>query len=130
MKRPLFVYGSLMSGEELNGYLAGLPYQPARTKGHLFRLPAGYHVLHTDPEGEWVQGELVSLQNMARFTVLDLIEGVDRGLYRRVQIPVETAHQRIMAWAYTMDGLAIQNRNGVPIPSGDWRRVPRPKAQP
>ena len=130
MKRPLFVYGSLMSGEELNGYLAGLPCQPARTRGQLFRMPAGYPALHCCNEGGWVKGELLSLQNMARFTVLDLIEGVDRGLYKRVQIPIETETQKLMAWAYTMDALAIRKRQGVLIPTGDWRTVPRSRPKP
>ena len=130
MKRPLFVYGSLMRGEELNGYLAGLPCQAARTRGQLFRMPAGYPALHFFPEGDWVKGELLSLQNMARFTVLDLIEGVDRGLYKRVQIPIETETQKLMAWAYTMDVLTIQRRQGVLIPNGDWRSVPRARPKP
>ncbi len=125
MKRPLFVYGSLMRGEELEGYLADSKAQAARTRGQLFRLPAGYPALVPEPDGEWVKGELVSLKNMARLQVLDLVEGVDRGLYKRLQIEVETESQKLRAWAYVMSAKQVRALHGRAISSGDWKTVSR-----
>jgi len=112
-----------MQGETLQGYLAGLQARPARTRGTLFRLPAGYPGLVPNPESSWVKGELVSLTSMARFTVLDMVEGVDRGLYERIKIPVEIGGQNIQAWAYVMNPKQVKKRGGIVIRSGDWRIV-------
>lgn len=112
-----------MQGEALAGYLSGLQARPARTRGMLFRLPAGYPGLVPTHEGSWVKGELVSVNSMARFTVLDMIEGVDKGLYERAKIPVEIEGQRIQAWAYVMTQKQVKKLGGVPIRSGNWRIV-------
>jgi len=125
VKRPLFVYGSLMQGEELDGYLAGLTPRPAKTRGQLFRLPAGYPTLVPSANSEWVKGELVSLSSMARFRVLDMVEGVGRGLYRREKISIELEGKCLQAWAYVMSAEQVKALGGRPIPSGDWRVVSR-----
>ena len=125
MNIPLFVYGSLMEGEELHGYLSGLTSRPARTRGSLFRLPAGYPALVQQPGNQWAKGELFTLQSMARFSVLDLLEGVNRGLYERKKIPVEWQGQTLQAWAYVMNAKQVADFGGKIIPSGDWRNVPR-----
>lgn len=123
MKRLLFVYGTLMQGQPLEGYLAALSPRPARTKGHLFRLPAGYPALAPHESGDWVQGELVSLPSLARLTVLDMVEGVDKGLFSRRKIPVDFQGQSHHVWAYVMTRSKIEAIGGRPIPSGDWRKV-------
>jgi gamma-glutamylcyclotransferase (GGCT)/AIG2-like uncharacterized protein YtfP len=125
VKIALFVYGSLLQGEELDGYLAGLSPRPARTRGRLYRLPAGYPSLVPTTEDLWVKGELVSLDSMARLRVLDVVEGVGRGLYTREKIPIALQGQTLQAWAYVMRGPQIEAIGGRPIPSGDWRVVSR-----
>ena len=115
-----------MEGEPLHGYLAGLTARPARTRGALYRLPAGYPALVPDAGDGWSLGELVSLPSMSKFSVLDLVEGVNRGLYAREKIPVEWEGQILHAWAYVMSPDQISELDGLLIPSGDWRKVPRP----
>ena len=125
MKIPLFVYGSLMKGEPLHGYLAGLEAREVRTQGRLFRLPAGYPALVPGKGDGWATGELVSLPSMSKFIVLDMVEGVDRGLYSRQKIQVEWQGQNLNAWAYVMTLKQVNESNGTRIPSGNWRKVPR-----
>ena len=112
-----------MQGGALAGYLSGLQARPARTRGKLFQLPAGYPGLVPHAEGAWVKGELVSVNSMARFTVLDMVEGVDKGLYERIKIPVEIEGQEIQAWAYVMSEKQVKQLGGTPIRSGAWRVV-------
>ena len=114
-----------MQGEELNGYLAGLSPRPAKTRGVLYRLPAGYPSLVPSHTDAWVQGELVSLASMARFQVLDMVEGVGRGLYKREKISIEIEGKSLQAWAYVMNDAQVKALGGRPIPSGDWRVVSR-----
>lgn len=125
MKIPLFVYGSLMEGEPLHGYLAGLDSRKAKTRGALYRLPAGYPALVPEEGQGWATGELISLPSMRKFIVLDMVEGVDRGLYSRRKIQVEWQGQTIHAWAYVMTLKQVEESQGTHIPSGDWRKVPR-----
>ena len=116
-----------MEGEPLHGYLSGLTSRPARTRGALYRLPAGYPALVPENGDRWSLGELVSLPSMGKFSVLDLVEGVNRGLYSREKIPVEWEGQILYAWAYVMSPKQVSELDGLLIPSGDWRKVPRPK---
>lgn len=125
MKIPLFVYGSLMKDEPLHGYLAGLEAREVRTRGALYRLPAGYPALVPGEGDGWARGELVSLSSMSKFLVLDMIEGVDRGLYSRRKIQVEWQGQNLNAWAYVMTLKQVEKLKGQHIPSGNWRKVPR-----
>ena len=119
----LFVYGTLCTGEENAGFLAGLPVEAARVKGQLYRLPAGYPALVADSACRWVLGELVSLDGDVRLGVLDHIEGVEQGLFRRLPVPVEVGHRTVVAWAYLMERTQVRERNGVLIKRGDWRQV-------
>jgi gamma-glutamylcyclotransferase (GGCT)/AIG2-like uncharacterized protein YtfP len=123
MKRLLFVYGTLMQGQALEGYLSALDPRPARTRGRLFRLPAGYPALVPDASNDWVQGELFSLPSLARLTVLDMVEGVDNGLFSRRKISVDLQGQNHHVWAYVMTPTKVKAIGGKPIPSGDWRQV-------
>lgn len=123
MNQFLFVYGTLMQGQSLEGYLAGLSSRPARTQGQLFRLPAGYPALAESNKDDWVHGELVSLPSMSRLTVLDMVEGVNKGLFFRKKIPVQLTNQKLHAWAYVMSLRKIESLGGQPIHSGDWCKV-------
>jgi gamma-glutamylcyclotransferase (GGCT)/AIG2-like uncharacterized protein YtfP len=123
MNQFLFIYGTLMQGQSLEGYLAGLSPRPARVQGQLFRLPAGYPALVQNNQDNWVHGELVSLPTMSRLTVLYMIEGVNKGLFSRKKIPVHLSSQTLHAWAYVMSLQKIESMRGQPLPSGDWRKV-------
>ncbi len=124
---PLFVYGSLLLGQRSDGYLGGLERWPARVQGALYRLPAGYPalVVHRSviPGASWVQGELVALEHARRLTVLDLYEGVGRGLFRRELHQVQSGQRSVHAWVYTMSAGAVQAARGTVLRGGDWRRV-------
>lgn len=117
------MYGTLCTGEDNAGFLAGLPVQEARVRGQLFRLPAGYPALVADSAGSWVRGELVTLDGDVRLGVLDHLEGVGRDLFQRVPVPVALGDRTVVAWAYVMDRTQVQERTGVWIEHGDWRRL-------
>ncbi len=119
----LFVYGTLCSGEDNGGLLAGLPMEEARVRGHLFRLPAGYPALVADSAGSWVRGELVTLDGEVRLGVLDHLEGVGQDLFQRVSVPVIVEGRTVVAWAYVMDRAQVRERTGVWVEHGDWRRL-------
>ncbi len=124
---PLFVYGSLLLGQSAEGYLQGLTRRPARVQGALHRLPAGYPALVVHhavvPGAAWVYGELVTLDRPGRLKVLDLYEGVDRGLFRRELHPVQVAQRSEHAWVYTMTAEGVRAARGHHLRGGDWRRV-------
>ncbi len=124
---PLFVYGSLLAGQEADGYLGGLERWPARIQGTLYRLAPGYPALVAQrtalPGGPWVLGELVVLDRPGRLQVLDLFEGAGRGLFRRELLQVQVAHRMEQAWAYVMDERQVGRLGGHPLSGGDWRRV-------
>jgi gamma-glutamylcyclotransferase (GGCT)/AIG2-like uncharacterized protein YtfP len=118
----LFVYGTLKS-EAPQGALVGPGRrQPARVRGTLWSLPAGYPALQLAGDG-WVEGELVGDPGPARLALLDRYEGVDEGLYQRVLIEVVCSLQAVRAWAYVMDDPAL--RGGVPVTGGRWRPTRR-----
>ncbi len=124
---PLFVYGSLLLGQRADGYLTGLERWPARIQGGLYRLPAGYPALVVQkpivPGAPWVQGELVALDHPRRLKVLDLYEGVQRGLFRRELHQVQSGPRSTHAWVYTMHPRHIHAARGTLLRGGDWRRV-------
>ena len=103
----IFVYGTLLSGEENSGFLAGLPVTPAKVLGRIYRLPAGYPAMtvtpaHITPDSrrqDWVTGELVELPDDRRLAFLDNLEGVNRGLFIRTRLDVSVASRTCVAWA-------------------------------
>ncbi len=119
----LFVYGSLLGGEPNCSFLAGMKAVEGRARGSLYRLPAGYPALVPGAGDAWVQGELVTITDPVRLRVLDGLEGVGQGFYRRERLAVSTRGRMVEAWAYVMDGAAVRQRGGVLLRTGDWRRV-------
>lgn len=117
---PLFTYGTLMSGERQSPLLSGLRRIDARVKGRLFELNAGYPVMVLEGQS-WVYGELVEAPGERRLAILDLYEGVDEGLYRRVRVTVSHHLRFTPAWAYVME--QAPKTGCRPIPSGQWRRT-------
>jgi len=118
----LFVYGTLMSGDQSGGLLHGLPVEPARTKGRLYRMPAGYPAMVLDKDGPWVQGELVTLDNPGRLLLLDTFEGVPQGLYSRKVIRVAFGGRSAACWAYVMTAAQVKSRKAARLKGNNWRR--------
>ena len=117
MSHPLFVYGTLMSGEAQAGLLGDASRAQAHTRGTLWDLPAGYPALsHGDDR---VEGELVVLPIPGMLAVLDRYEGVDDGLYERVLIDVMVELRRHRAWAYVMTDPRLSGGRRVPG-GGRW----------
>ena len=118
----LFVYGTLMSDQASSSLLAGLGRQPARTRGRLFALRAGYPALV--PGGDaWVYGELVAPVTPRRLTLLDQYEGVPEGLYRRTRVEAVIGLSTFPAWAWVMDDPSLHG--GRYLPGGRWRATIR-----
>ena len=122
MGRPLFVYGTLRSGEPQAALLGDLTRRRAWTRGTLWALPAGYPALVPGDEGR-VEGELVDAPDERVLTLLDAYEGVDEGLFERVPVGVFVGLRSFEAWAYTLD--AARAKAGRRIPSGRWFAIRR-----
>jgi len=121
VESALFVYGTLMAGQVQEGLLAGLSRVAASTRGTLWDLPAGYPAL-SEGGGE-VHGELVHGVDERRLALLDGYEGVDEGLYRRVEIEVRVGLRAEVAWAYVMD--EPRRHGGRQVQSGRWHPTRR-----
>lgn len=121
MNTSLFVYGTLMQGQAQDGLLAGLPRTAASTRGTLWDLPAGYPALSGGTEV--VHGELVTGLDERLLELLDRYEGVDEGLYERVEIELSVGLRAEAAWAYVMED--PRRRGGRRVPSGRWQPTRR-----
>lgn len=123
MTTSLFVYGTLLGGAPQGALLARHERQPASLRGRLYHLPAGYPALDAQPQAgdPAVHGELVMRVDEARLRLIDRYEGVDEGLYRRVERDVDLGLRRIRAWVYVMDH--PERRGGRLLTDGRWRRV-------
>ena len=121
----LFVYGTLLRGEERDGMVLSLPMTPATARGRLHLAPAGYPALQLDPNGPEVRGELLTLEQPGLLTLLDLVEGVSDGLYTRSQITVQTEDGLFEAWAYVIDRHQLRRARCRPLTVHDWRDLSR-----
>jgi len=136
---PLFVYGSLMRGQQADGYLADRRVVAATVRGRLYRVPAGYPALVIDPKGHPIHGELVLDPTPGLLRVLDVYEGVGQGLYRRETAQVTRdvppkdnvlAQQALFsstsrAWVYVVSARQAKARRYHPLEVRDWRKVSR-----
>src|SRR6056297_1897333 len=107
---PVFVFGTLRSGHENHGILAGRfeKVLPATLRGYA-RVPSshGYPLIDTR-EGQSVEGELYFLSEQTRDeTMIDLddLEGLSPGelvgeWYERLQVSVTTDVGDYLAWVY------------------------------
>jgi gamma-glutamylcyclotransferase (GGCT)/AIG2-like uncharacterized protein YtfP len=114
---PLFVYGTLRSGERAHGALGELEGRPipALLPGQLRDLGRYPGLIReSGPSTETVVGELVALADPERrFPELDDYEGSE---YERVLDFAMTESGLRLAWVY-----ALKDEGGTPIPGGDWR---------
>ena len=117
MSHPLFVYGTLRSDGPNAGLLGARSRETATVRGELFSLPQGYPAVRLG-QGT-VHGELVHDVDATVLQVLDLYEGVDRGLYRRIEASARVSLQSVRCWLYVMD--RPEDKGGRPVPSGRWR---------
>jgi len=117
MTFSLFVYGTLLEGERMAGLLGNSPRQPARVRGEIYRLPAGYPAMRVGGDS-FVHGELVERTDDRTLTLLDQYEGVHEGLYQRVEVTALAGLERITAWAWVMDDPYL--KGGKLIESGKW----------
>jgi len=116
----VFVYGTLLAGEERGHVLEACERRRATVTGLLVDLNRGYPGLV--PGNSTVHGELVRLPDDARLARLDGIEGFHAhtspdNLYRRGFVKVQCEDEFVWAWTYLWNGM----NTGEPIASGDWR---------
>jgi gamma-glutamylcyclotransferase (GGCT)/AIG2-like uncharacterized protein YtfP len=119
---PLFVYGTLMSGHDRAALLGALRRRPASVRGQLYQLAAGYPALVQNEDG-WVHGELVDPPPPRVLGLLDAYEGVDEGLYQRVQCEVRIGLRAERGWAYVM--AAARAHRGRLVRGGRWQPLRR-----
>lgn len=119
---PLFVYGTLMSGENQAGLLGGRRRESASVLGELYHLRAGYPALVLRGR-ERVSGELVYGIPEDLYQILDMYEGTSEGLYERVPIPAIQGLRSVRSWAFVMDASRAR-RDGRRI-TGRWTGVSR-----
>jgi gamma-glutamylcyclotransferase (GGCT)/AIG2-like uncharacterized protein YtfP len=105
--RHLFTYGTLRPGHSRWSQLAGFadPFQPPRpatVRGELWLTPYGWPALTCGTDK--VTGMLVTLTEeslAAALSLLDVIEGVNQGLFRR-DLTLCLPHSR--CWVYRWPG--------------------------
>tara|TARA_B100000683_G_scaffold79915_1_gene78856 strand:- start:27 stop:689 length:663 start_codon:yes stop_codon:yes gene_type:complete len=117
----VFVYGTLLAGEERGHVLDACERRQATITGQLVDLDRGYPGLV--PGEDTVHGELVRLPDDAMLARLDGIEGFHahaspNNLYRRGFVQVRCDGVDVWAWTYYWNGMSP----GEAIPSGDWRQ--------
>ena len=121
----LFVYGTLMRGEERDGLVVHLKAEAATVRGHLWRASAGYPALVLNPQGPKISGEVLDIPNPALFQILDLYEGISEELYHRKLVEKETQNGTCEAWVYVMNSLQLKRSKCTPIKTTDWRTLHR-----
>ena len=120
---PVFVYGSLMAGEESDGLLTAFDRQPASCRGTLFLMPAGYPALVPSESGVPIHGELIHLPDFNILRVLDHFERVSEGLYLREEVQVSTGASSVPAWAYVLSSDLARRRHLRKLDVDDWRKL-------
>lgn len=91
MALPLFVYGTLMPGHLRWAVLEphALSWRPAAVEGHLYDTGEGWPAAVFVPGEDLVKGWAVDLDPAVADVVmahLDDVEGVEHGLFRRVEV--------------------------------------------
>jgi gamma-glutamylcyclotransferase (GGCT)/AIG2-like uncharacterized protein YtfP len=91
MALPLFVYGTLMPGHLRWRVLEphATSWRPAAVEGHLYDTGEGWPAAVFTPGEDLVKGWAVDLDPVVADLVmahLDEVEGVDHGLFRRVEV--------------------------------------------
>jgi len=97
----VFVYGTLTDRERADKLLDDFSYAGTATLSGLHRVDGEYPTL---APGGSVGGRLLETDEIER---LDAYEGVDRGLYIRVSVPVEGAETPTRAAVYVGDPDAL-----------------------
>lgn len=109
-QRLLFVYGTLKRGYRRHAALQGQTFLGQVWTAAHYRLYdcGGYPGLVEEASGISIQGELYQVDQQC-LIILDEIEGVDAGLYRRGQVQLLPPYDTCLAEAYfycrSVDGL-------------------------
>ncbi|WP_221773484.1 gamma-glutamylcyclotransferase family protein [Ruficoccus amylovorans] len=133
MNLRVFVYGTLKPGGFYwPRYAEGkvTAHQPARTRGLLYHLPAGYPAL-TEGEG-WARGTLLTLKDEAALAGFDELEGYRIGRppeqndYQRRKVECEDEHGNSLGpvWAYLMLPEKVREMGGIRIHADTWTGPP------
>ncbi len=118
----VFVYGTLLGGQDKGDMLARFPRVPATVRGALHKLAGGYPALVPSPEGRPIHGELVTVHRGV-LPVLDLYENVSQGLYRRAAVVATVGDEQIRCLAYVLRPQDVRMRRAPLLDTDDWRRV-------
>lgn len=116
----LFVYGTLRRDGPSGGVLSRFKRFPGEVCGQLYRMPAGYPALVLGG-AKRVAGEYIEAVDPETLAMVDLYEGVQDGLYERVECEVLIALRRHPAQVYVMRD--PESQGGVAIDR--WRNVRR-----
>jgi len=114
----VFVYGTLRQGQPNHWRLRGEFVGRGTVYGEMFSIGNGFPAAVFNSDGI-IRGEVyeVDAECMKR---LDILEGIDRGLYRKVRIAVHMGNGTFpVVWAYEGCESLIENASGK-VPGGDW----------
>ncbi|MBA4496270.1 gamma-glutamylcyclotransferase [Paenactinomyces guangxiensis] len=124
--RDLFVYGSLRKGMKYSHYLKGaaLVGRTAWIRGELYDTGEGYPGL-IQGKGK-VYGEIYHIdgRQLKKIDALEDYFGPDHhlNLYERITTEVYTPGGAVQALVYFYRDQDQLKKNGIWIPSGDWRQ--------
>ena len=107
----VFVYGTLTDPARASALLSDFSFRGSATLHGLHRIEGRYPTL---APGGRTDGRLLRTSEVER---LDAYEGVDRGLYVRVSVPIEDGNGNEAA-VYVGDAGALCVPDAVPWPGG------------
>ena len=110
----VFVCGTLKRGGYLNGYMGGSTFLHEDTiKGTMHNMRSAYPAIRLEGDGT-IHGEVWDVPNKDMVT-LDMVEGVDMGLYRRAETTTITRRKKVVVYE------ALDWAKEFPVvPSGMW----------
>lgn len=101
---------------------------PAKVRGHLYALPAGYPALVKAEDGPWASGYLLQLKHLDHLAAFDKLEGyaadrtLERNEYYREFCPIyaESGRGFGRAWVYYMTLDRVRSERGILLEEGYW----------
>lgn len=119
---PVFVYGSLTTGQPLAWVFSAFRGEVARVRGRLWHLPTGYVVLEADPSAGWVGGEVFGPLEPAHTLLLRSVSGADALGLTALVVPAAVRGHTVRTMAWVAEAEHLRRLGATPLRLGDWQR--------